>query len=305
MKSKIIFALVCIVLFLTFFIIWLVQYNAAAVEVMPENFRDNNIYILDKAVKIGDKSVEFAVSFTDNDEYRFGMIIFDPFSDNLMTNDTSRYESYIIITENGNEYTVTCQNKCKKFFSYEADGYDGNPVISIRDTNGNKEAVAFKPFSGNYTYQKTEAGVSVRILYATEGSRIMLYDAYLNSNHPLMNYLRSDVLQFDADNIIYTDADGSKYPLKIKGDSGICTFVNDYDNIKKYVIPKCFGIFSDIPSGIDGSAETDNFRVKYYVNIFHPISIYNAAKKSNMVYESKIVNSLVLEREITQYISDS
>lgn len=303
MKGKIIFVLSCIILAVAFIVIWIVRYNAEAVDVIPENFVDSHVSVLDKTVEIGDKTIEFAISFTEDSNYKFGMIIYDPKADNLMTNDTLSYESYIITTENGNEYTMICKNKCKQFFSYEADNYDGSPVVFISDTRGKEGPVDFKLFNGDYTYINYEAGVTVRMLYATEGSRIMLYDAYINSGHPLFKYLRSDTLQFDADNIIYTDSHGAKYQLKIKGDSGICTFVNDYNNIKKYTIPKCFGIFSEIPR-IEGSVKTDNFRIKYYVNMFRPISIYNAAKKGNMIYESNMVNSLVWELEITQYVSD-
>lgn len=287
---------------ITILTISVIFYKINGTTVILDNIVDCNVYILPEIIDIDNKTIEFAVAYKQENKYCFGMILYDKNADNLLTNATDKYESYKLVTNDGHESVISCQNKSKKFFSYSTTDYNGETSFIIKNKNDVIKIELQEFNDSKYSYYMTLDGITVRAIYPTKNSKLLLYDAYLSATHPLAGLVRSDVIEFDADNITLTDIYDVKYNVKIKGETGICSFVNDYNNIKKYTIPKCFGMLIDTPKNKIKEITIENFTVKYYVDLLRPLTVNYLLKKNNINYKSEIYKAIVWENRIIQIL---
>lgn len=297
-NRKILIFLTVGLLIISLIIISVLRYKNAAEQIVFYEKSDGTVTILEEAAEIGNKTIEFAAQFRSEDQNEFVMALYDPRENNLYTTDVAHYDKYTLTAENGMTYMLSCVSKCKQFLIYFAEGID-EPILSVTDKNNNTASLEMDSFEGDYNYFKTEQGITLRALYCTQNSSVLLYDVVLEKDHPLLEYMRSGIKSFSANAIYYHSDSGDSYTLLIGGDGGTLLPVNSA--LCTY-IPSGFCVFRKNPDDIEGTIQFEDFSVKYYISIFHPLAVSKAAKNAGMIYDTKLVESIVWENEVTQFV---
>ena len=275
-----------------------IRYHNAAQPIIWNSFADGVVTVLESAKKIGSRTIEFVAQFQAESRNELLVVLYDPNEDYHYTTSTEQYKSLTIYDKAGEKFDLPCVNKCKQYLIYFSD--EVSKDISRIEYDGASADVSMIPFDDQYIYYKSENGITSRAVYCTLGSSVLLYDAVLEKNHPLISYMRSIINQFGADSMEYRTDDGEAYELLIGGDGG--TLLHSDMALSEY-LPKGFGVFKKNPESISGNLKISGFFVKYYISKFHPIGVSKILKNNGIKCETKIVESIVWELEVKQFIS--
>jgi len=297
-NKKVLIILAAGLLIISMIIISVLRYKNAAEPIVFYERSDGAVTILKEAAEIGNRTIEFAAQFLSEDQNEFVMAIYDPRENNLYTTEVAHYDKYTLLAENGITYTISCVNKCKQFLIYFAEGID-QPLTSITDKNNNSASLKMTSFEGEYNHYNMVQGITLRALYCTQNSSILLYDAVLEKDHPLLDYMRSGIKSYSANAIYFHSNAGNSYTLLIGGDGGTLLPV---DSALCAYIPSGFCVFRKDPDDIEGTIQFEDFSVRYYVSKFQPFAVSKAAKNAGMIYDTKLVESIVWENEVTQFV---
>lgn len=277
--------------------VYAVRYRNAAQPITWNDVPDGTVTVLESAEKISGRTIEFAAQFQSEGRNELLAVLYDPNEDYQYTTSTEQYESLTVWDAAGQKLEVPCVNKCKQYLVYFSD--EACADIVRMAYGGVSAEVSMTPFADRYIHYRSENGITTRAVYCTRGSSVLLYDAVLEKDHPLLVYMRSNIKQFGADIMEYRTDDGEAYTLLIGGDGG--TLLRADTALSGY-LPRGFGVFEKIPESLSGRMKANGFLVRYDISKFHPISVSKIMKSSRIKCETKLVESIVWELEVRQFL---
>ena len=277
--------------------VYAVRYHNAAQPITWNDVPDGTVTVLESAEKIGGRTIEFAAQFQSEGRNELLAVLYDSMEDYQYTTSTEQYESLTVWDAAGQKLEVPCVNKCKQYLIYFSD--EACADIARIAYGGASAEVSMTPFADRYIHYRSENGITARAVYCTRGSSVLLYDAVLEQDHPLLAYMRSNIRQFGADSMEYRTDDGEAYTLLIGGDGGMLLRA---DTALSRYLPRGFGVFEKIPESLSGRVKANGLFVRYDISKFHPISVSKIMKSSRIKCETKLVESIVWELEVRQFL---